>query len=87
MVARPSRRASGYCEAGSIQPTSNLFTFAVISFPNGARITAASVNHRAEIAGGQVLCILDLLQFIVPCRAHLVRLTKQLEEICSPIFM
>jgi hypothetical protein len=71
MAARPSRRASGYGGADSIQSPSDLFIPAVISLLNQARITVASVNHCVEIAGGQVPCTRDLLQLLY--HAELIR--------------
>jgi hypothetical protein len=56
MAARP-RRAGKWVRQGRLNPTpSDLFTPAVISFLNQARITAAGVNPRAEITGGEVHC-------------------------------
>jgi hypothetical protein len=61
-VARPRRRASGYGEAGSIQPPADLFTPTVISSPSQAQITVASVNPRAKINSGEMHRISDIFQ-------------------------
>jgi hypothetical protein len=86
-VARPRRRASGYDEADPIQPPSDLFTPAVISFLNQARITAASANPHAEITDGKVHCIYDLLQTLFILNSSFTSLTEQFEELCSSVFM
>jgi hypothetical protein len=74
-VARPRCRASGYGGADSIQCPSDLFIPTVISLPNQARITAASANHRTEIARDQVPCTRDLLQLLY--HAELIRCARQ----------
>jgi hypothetical protein len=71
----PRRRTTRYGKADSIQPPSDLFTLAVISFPNQGQITATSANPRAEITSGEGHCISDLFQSTVPWRAHSVRVT------------
>jgi hypothetical protein len=73
--------------ADSIQSPSDLFILAVISHQNRARISVDSLNHRAEITGGQVPCTRDLLQSTVPWRVHSVRLIEQLEGPFSSISM
>jgi hypothetical protein len=89
----PRRRSHGHVArqvgtAGGLNSTpSHIFIPMVISHPKRARISVASSNHHVEIAGGQVPCTHNLLQFTVPCRAHSVRLTEQLEGPFSLISM
>jgi hypothetical protein len=68
MVAWPRHRASGYGETGLIQSSSVLFILEVICHSNGAQISVTGLNHRAEVAVGQVPCTRNLLQVSVPCR-------------------
>jgi hypothetical protein len=87
MVISTGRGASGHSDQLTISSAVEIFSPAMVIHFSQARIVAAGVNLHVGITGGDVHWTWNLIQVTVPWELHSERLTEQVEEPRSLIFM
>jgi hypothetical protein len=90
MTFWPRRRASGYDKLSSksaqAHPPLEIFYRQTLSVYHNARIVVAGVNHGLSSPAARFTAP-DLIQVPVPWELHSVRLTEQVKEPLTQVFM